>query len=295
MDLVSAVITTYNRPATIVKRAVQSVLHQTYHPMELIVVNDGPANAQLAEQIGTMLKELDPEIQYLVHEKNLGIGAARNTGLAAAKGKYIAFLDDDDEWLPEKTEKQLALMAEGIGLVSCDAFHIYPERTVRHRPTVAAENPVSAILRSNFVGAPSFVLLRTEYVRAVGGFETGMRNCEDLELWIRMLLHYRCAHVKEALVNYYLSADSTFKADNTTFLDGNLFLLEKHQALFASRPDDFQYFLNSVAISGLLSLKDPAVYRTFKKLAFSRRFFHRYNFFLILIKARHRIAQKLRG
>lgn len=295
MDLVSAVITTYNRPVETVKRAVQSVLRQTYHPIELIVVNDGPANTQLAAQIGAMLKELDPEIQYLVHEKNLGAGAARNTGLAAAKGKYIAFLDDDDEWLPEKTEKQLALMEEGIGLVSCDAFHISPERTVRHRPTVAAADPVSAILRSNFIGSASFPLLRTEYVRAVGGFETEMRGCEDLELWIRMLLHYRCAHVKEALVNYYMSADSTFKADNTTFTDGSLFILKKHQALYASRPDDCQYFLNNAAISGLLSLKDPAVYRTFKRLAFSRRFFHRYNFFLIPIKARSRIAQKLRG
>ena len=94
MELVSAVIITYNRPLEILRRAVRSVLSQTYSPMELIVVNDCPDNRELSEGIRQMLNELDPGIVYLVHEKNMGACAARKTGLAAAKGTFIGLLDN---------------------------------------------------------------------------------------------------------------------------------------------------------------------------------------------------------
>lgn len=88
MELVSAVIITYNRPLEILRRAVRSVLSQTYSPMELIVVNDCPDNRELSEGIRRMLSELDPGIVYLVHEKNMGACAARNTGLSAEEEQH---------------------------------------------------------------------------------------------------------------------------------------------------------------------------------------------------------------
>src|SRR4030043_1337098 len=101
---VSVIIPTYNR-AHLVGRSIRSVLNQTYQDLEVIVVDDGSKDntAEIVRGI------TDPRIVFLKHEKNRGVSAARNTGLKAARGKYIAFQDSDDEWLPQKLEKQLEL------------------------------------------------------------------------------------------------------------------------------------------------------------------------------------------
>ena len=97
---VSAIIPTYNR-ANIVIRAIQSVLNQTYQNFELLVIDDGSQDN--TEEIVTGIH--DNRIKYIRHEKNKGVAAARNTGIEAAKGEFIAFLDSDDEWLPNKLKR----------------------------------------------------------------------------------------------------------------------------------------------------------------------------------------------
>ena len=89
MELVSAVISTYRRPVEILRRAVESVLRQTWPAMELIVVNDCPEDRELSESIRQMLNALDPKILYLVHEKNQGACAARNTGVSTACSSLV--------------------------------------------------------------------------------------------------------------------------------------------------------------------------------------------------------------
>ena len=98
-ELVTVVITTYKRPPEIVNRAIQSVLMQTYPHIELIVVDDSPADYELREETARLVTGIGGNTRYIQHEKNLGACAARNTGLKHANGVYIAFLDDDDEWL----------------------------------------------------------------------------------------------------------------------------------------------------------------------------------------------------
>ena len=292
MELVSAVIITYNRPLEILRRAVQSVLNQTYSPMELIVVNDCPDNRELSESIRQMLQALDPGIVYLVHEKNMGACAARNTGLAAAKGTFVGFLDDDDEWLPEKTEKQMALMGEDVALVGCDSYRVTKDSIQYHHPVMPCDDPVSAILRTNFVGSTSFPLLRTACVRAVGGFDVNVKSCQDYDLWIRMIAAYPMAFVGEALVNYYYSEDSTFKASNQKYIDGSFFLMEKYRQLYESHPDDYLYRLNSGALTGLLVKRDLHMYGAYKKTALRYRPLNRYNFFMLPIKIIGKLKQK---
>lgn len=284
MELVSAVIITYNRSLDILRRAVLSVLNQTYSPMELIVVNDCPDNRALSEDIRQMLEALDPNIVYLVHEKNQGACAARNTGLAAAKGAFIGFLDDDDEWLPEKTAKQIALMGEGVALVGCDSYRVTAGSVLYHHPVRPCDDPVSAILRTNFIGSTSFPLLRTECVRAVGGFDVNVKSCQDYDLWIRLIAAYPMAFVEEALANYYYSEDSTFKRDDQKYIDGSFFLMEKYRPLYESRPEDYLYRLNSGALTGLLVKRNLHMYCTYKKAAFRFRPFSRYNFFMLPMK-----------
>ncbi len=101
---VSVIIPTYNR-ANLVSRAIKSVLNQTYQDFEIIVVDD--CSEDNTEEIVKSFN--DSRIRYIKHKKNKGGSAARNTGIKRARGKYIAFLDDDDEWLPSKLEKQIML------------------------------------------------------------------------------------------------------------------------------------------------------------------------------------------
>ena len=100
---VSVIIPTYNR-AKLIKRSILSVLNQTYQNFEIIVVDDGSADdtKSVVESFN------NPKIRYIRHDINKGQSAARNTGIKNAKGKYIAFQDSDDEWLPEKLEKQMS-------------------------------------------------------------------------------------------------------------------------------------------------------------------------------------------
>ena len=104
--LVSAIITTHDRHDLLV-RAVKSVLSQTYKNLELIVVDD--ASDQRADEL---LKEFNLQYIYIPKEESKGGNHARNTGILAAKGEYVAFLDDDDYWLPMKIEEQMAVMEE---------------------------------------------------------------------------------------------------------------------------------------------------------------------------------------
>ena len=120
---ISVIIPTYNR-AHLISRSAKSVLAQTYPDFELIIVDDGSGDN--TEEIIEALA--DPRIRYLRHESNRGVSAARNTGIRAARGDYIAFQDSDDEWLPQKLEKQLGLFEQDnrgdLGLVLCEHLSV---------------------------------------------------------------------------------------------------------------------------------------------------------------------------
>src|SRR2546429_9117536 len=120
MPKVSVIIPTYNR-AEFLCSAITSVLNQTFHNFEIIVVDD--ASQDHTREVMNSLG--DKRIRYIRHEKNKGVAATRNTGLVNAKGTYIAFLDDDDEWLPEKLQKQFNLLESCqniVGVVYTGAF-----------------------------------------------------------------------------------------------------------------------------------------------------------------------------
>lgn len=130
--LVSVVVPTFGR-AGLVSRAVKTVLEQTMSDLEVIVVIDGQDPATVAA-----LGEIDdPRLRVVAHEKNRGAGAARDTGGAESKGRWVAYLDDDDEWLPEKLEKQLALAAGSEKVVLNTVARVVTPSGVFVRPIVA--------------------------------------------------------------------------------------------------------------------------------------------------------------
>ena len=113
LPLVSVIITTYKR-SEFLTRAINSVLKQTYKNFEVIIVDDNNKNDEYSKFTQTLLETYinRNEIKIIQHDENKGISAARNTGIKEANGEYIAFLDDDDEFLPKKIELQINLFKE---------------------------------------------------------------------------------------------------------------------------------------------------------------------------------------
>ena len=134
-NLVTAVVTTYNRVPHVVLRAVDSVLGQTYPELEIVVVDDSDADYPLRDELERSVLERSEQILYVRHESHRGANAARNTGLAHVRGSYVAFLDDDDEWYPRKIEKQMErFVDEDICLVYCRCRHVFETDEVSYVP-----------------------------------------------------------------------------------------------------------------------------------------------------------------
>ena len=156
---VSVIIPTYNR-AHLVGRAIRSVLNQTYQDFEIIVVDDGSTDN--TEEVVKSFN--DPRIRYIRHEENKGAAAARNTGIKAAKGKFIAFQDSDDEWLPKKLEKQMEAFDNAspkVGVVYTGFWSIEGnvKRYSLNKEIVHKEGDIhSQILQGNFIGTPAAVV-----------------------------------------------------------------------------------------------------------------------------------------
>lgn len=206
--MVSAIITTYKRPPEIVKRAAESVLNQTFKDIELLIIDDSPSSYELREAVKTMASSLGERVRYIQHEENRGACVARNTGLKNANGEFIAFLDDDDEWLPEKIEKQLNIITKNddLALVYCGRYTHYTseQRTVEQKVKFYRGNIYGKLILDNFIGSTSFPLIRKSVLEQLGGFDINMKAAQDIELWLRIAKRHIVDYVEEPLVCYYV-------------------------------------------------------------------------------------------
>mgnify|MGYP004547058059 CR=1 FL=1 len=271
MELISVVIITYKRPLNILARAVQSVLKQSYKNLELIIVNDAPDEKKLAKEINEYLQKLnDSRIKYILHKKNAGANVARNTGLSQAKGKYIAYLDDDDEWLPQKLsiQKKEFDKNENLGLVYA-GFYIRNSNGEDIEKNVIIPNNgyLRALVEDNYIGSTSFPLLLTDAVKNVGGFDIHQKSCQEYELWIRIAQKYDIVGINDIVGIYYVSADSTFKGNYNSYLEGDRAILKKYEKLFKKYPIEysnhflrmFSYMLREKQIKKALYYKKSAI------------------------------------
>lgn len=194
---VSVIIPTFNR-AAFLREALDSVFAQTVQPCEVIVVDDGSKDN--TESVVKEMQAAHPSLRYLP-QKNAGPAAARNTGMKAATGHWLAFLDSDDLWVSDKLERQLAYAAKhpNIGMIFGAMENIGPSGKLtdaRADHWVAQTNPrtnvddpfalVQAIM-DNPIGTPT-VLLKRDAVRVNGFMDEKLRYAEDLDYWIRMIL-----------------------------------------------------------------------------------------------------------
>jgi len=198
--LVTAVITTYNRPL-LVQHAIQSVLAQTYKPLEIIIVNDG-SDSKLENWLHTQGLN---HIKYIKHKKNQGLPTARNTGLKHSKGKYITYLDDDDLWKPEKIKKQVMLaerLTSNFAIIYCGL-----ELEDESGQIVALNMPrLKGVIRNEIVEKglntiPSSFLFRKDVLLKIGGFDTDLYTGIDHDLWMKIAKHgYSTDYVNDPLV-----------------------------------------------------------------------------------------------
>jgi glycosyltransferase involved in cell wall biosynthesis len=195
---VSVVIPTHDRRAWL-ELTLRSVLRQHHDDLEVIVVDDGSTD----DTAETLAGLSDPRVRVIRHDAPRGVGASRNDGAARAKGEWIAFVDDDDLWAPDKLARQLeAAHVTGRTWVYSGSVQVDEHtRVVGGRPPPPPEAVARLIARYNVIpGGGSNVILRRDEFERVGPFDLRLKNTEDWELWIRLNEHGPPAWVPRPLV-----------------------------------------------------------------------------------------------
>jgi len=199
MPSIAVIIPTYNR-IEMLSRAIDSVLAQTHPVDELIVIDDGSTDGT-----GAWLREYYPDIK-LIEQVNAGVSAARNRGIESSDCDWVALLDSDDEWLPQKLEKQLVLIASKPDhkIVHSDEIWIRNGVRVNQMKKHTKKGgwifldclPLCAI-------SPSAVMIHQSIFDDVGLFDESLPACEDYDLWLRITSCYPVLYCDEPLIQKY--------------------------------------------------------------------------------------------
>lgn len=207
--LVSVIVPTHNRP-DMLREAIESILDQTFQDFEIIVVNDA------GQDVEPVVRSFNnPRIRYISHDTNKGLAATRNTAIRAARGKYIAYLDDDDIYYPEHLETLVNFLENRDGSVAyTDAYRAYQEKCGDKYIITGRDVPYSfdfdydRIMYQNFVPVLCF-MHRRDCIEATGYFDETMSSHEDWDLWIRMSRMYKFYHIASITCEFRWSTDGS--------------------------------------------------------------------------------------
>lgn len=232
---ISVIIPTYNR-ASMVGDAIDSVLKQDLEDLEIIVVDDGSKD-DTESVVRRYLQGRGDRVRYL-KQKNRGVAAARNAGIDAAKGEYIAFLDSDDTWMTTTLGAKISFLDKNrqIGMAFCNGIERTAAGTERnitdtllhHREKVIAndlENAFEMLMETNFIGV-SGVMVRKKCLEDVGAFDEALRSVEDFELWLRITAKHKIHYFDELLYWRRLQSDN-LTADRTLYYHCKSYVFEK--------------------------------------------------------------------
>lgn len=207
MPRVSVVIPTYNR-ATVLPRALDSALTQTFTDLEVVVVVDGSTDGT-TELLRTVD---DPRLRW-IEQPNAGLPSARNTGIDAATGEWLAFLDDDNEWHPTYLEAQLATAARtGASVVYAQGIES-DDPEARPRPRATPDGDVAATMTRHGWPFITAVMVRRALANAVGRFEPTLRSHEDIDFLVRLALEVPFAATPRPLMTRH-RPDGMRRSDN---------------------------------------------------------------------------------
>jgi glycosyltransferase involved in cell wall biosynthesis len=234
MPKVSVIIPTWNRPE-LLRDALVSVLRQTEQDFEVLVVDDHSEHG-VAEKI---VRDLgDRRIRFIRQPRHRGVGAARNVGIVRASAPYIAFLDDDDEWLPEKLSVQLRVLEGSPPNIA----GVYSARLTVYRET----GQVSTVrFRRSFrpwhgnVITTSSLLVRRRCFDVVGVFDERLTAGGDWDMWLRIASQFRFEYIDQVQVKYTVHQKSIERENPLRHAPSRELILRKHAELFGRHPRSF--------------------------------------------------------
>lgn len=213
MPKISIITPTYNS-GKFINRTITSVLNQTHKDWEFLIVDDCSTDNTI-EIVNKFIKQ-DSRIKLLKNTINSGGPALpKNIGIENASGEYVAFLDHDDEWLPEKLEKQLKVFEESksdiLGLVSCfvNIRDNNGKLLYRHKKNYKG-NVIRQLANGNFIVTSSCVMTKLSILKEIGLFDSSFKTSDDLDMWLRISnLGYTFDFIPEYLVNYISHGSNT--------------------------------------------------------------------------------------
>ena len=196
---ISVIIPTFNRKHTL-QRAIDSVLAQTFKPFEIIIVDDGSKD-------GTKewLLQNYPSVQY-IHQPNNGVSSARNKGIQISQGSWIALLDSDDEWMPEKLEYQSRFLEANRDSSFCHTNEIWIRNGVRVNQMKKHKKYGGDIFKHCLDIcriSPSSSIIKKDVFEEVGAFDESLTVCEDYDLWLRVTAKFNILFLDEPLIKKY--------------------------------------------------------------------------------------------
>lgn len=239
---VTVVVPTYRRPEFL-RRAVASVMEQSLTSWELIIVDDNDAEHEDRRDTEAIVATYasEPRIRYVRHDRNRGGGAARNTGVKASTAPFVAFLDDDDEWHPDKLALQLQCFEGGpadVALAYCRVRVVRAETgRVTIRPTDGRSHTVRDLLRRNTIGTTSCIMCRTSAFLEVGSFDEALPARQDQDLYVRLAQRFEFSFVDEVLVTLHVHGRPRISTDAHASLLAHDVFFAKHRSLIESDPE----------------------------------------------------------
>ena len=200
-ELVTIIVTTHKRPKEMVSRAIKSIVDQTYKNLEIIVVDDSPSDYEFRNEVYEAIMDFsDCRITYMFNEKNIGACASRNRAILSSKGKYIMYIDDDDEIVPSCVEERISKFTSNeIGLVYSDCYllneatgekKIYSERKYRG-------HVFDRLILKNFILA--FPMIRAECFIKCGLFDEKLPASQDFDMWLRISREFEVDYIDKPL------------------------------------------------------------------------------------------------
>ena len=267
--IVSVIIPTYNREE-VLPRAIKSVLNQIFKDFELVIVDDGST-----DNTKDVVKNFNDDRVKYFYQKNQGVSAARNLGIKKARGKYIAFLDSDDEWLPEKIEKQISLFKNNTSLdfIGCKRIVVnnkkeYKEKIDFNKEEVSSKKYFKLSLKGNLrtVCLTSGLVVKRKIIEKVGFFDKNLPSGQDLDMWWRIFEKGgKFDFVDDYLYKYYEDNNDSLSSSFKGNYKNQIYLFKKHYNFIKRYPKVHSRRLQIIGTHCMLAGKNKLARKFFKK------------------------------
>ena len=223
MPKVSVIVPAYNR-AKLLSRALESIFAQTFNDYEVIVVDDGSK-----DETPEVIKQFAGRVKY-IRKENGGSASARNRGIEESKGEYIAFLDSDDTWVPEKLEEQVKVLDahKNVGIVYA-RMPIINEKGERvgTKPAGISGRNFKELIEHWGDLPTSTVMARRECFQKAGMFDTALTTMQDIDMWIRISRHFELYEIENKVLAYYYRHDEQITQNRLKLYEGRVAIFKK--------------------------------------------------------------------